>query len=239
MGRLSLTLRQYFDGPAGYDRRLGSGSYGYGVTDDFQVSLTLGRITCDGHGAGRCTDQFDLFADVIGTATYAARRSPRSPLLLRGSIERSNRGNNASLSARLKLVVPHLISLEIEPELALGLSDRVTPAWWSQRGELQDGNQSRAYLTFDFNVQATSWWLLWVDAVPYLPTAQFSDPGQAAMQLLAGMSFRVTAGFEASVRCGTLNVFAARHWEYLPDVSLCSATLTFLFFPTEERVEFR
>jgi hypothetical protein len=59
------------------------------------------------------------------------------------------------------------------------------------------------------------------------------------MQLLAGMSFRVTAGFEGRVWCGTLNVFAARHWEYLPDVSLCSATLSFLFFPTEERVEFR
>jgi hypothetical protein len=239
MGRLSLTVRQYFGGPAGYDHRGSSAAYGYGVTDDFQLSVTLGQITCSGHGAGRCADQLDVFADVTGTAAYAARRSPGSLLVLAGSIESSNSGNRAILSARLKLVVPHWLSLEIEPELALGLSDRVTPAWWSQRGELQDGNQSRAYLTVDFNVQATSWWLLWVDAVPYLPTAQLSDPGQTAMQLLAGMSFRLTAGFEASVHCGTFNVFAARHWEYIPDARVCTAALRFLFFPTAERVEFR
>jgi hypothetical protein len=159
--------------------------------------------------------------------------------VLAGSIESSNNGNRAILSARLKLVVPHWISLEIQPELALGLSDQITRAWWSQDGRFQDGNQSRAYLTFDFNVQATSWWLLWVDAIPYLPTDRFSDPGQTAVEVLAGMSFRLTAGFETGVSCGSFNVFAARHWEYIPDVRFCTATLRFLFFPTDERVEFR
>ncbi|MEA2697765.1 MAG: hypothetical protein QOI66_2036 [Myxococcales bacterium] len=230
MGALSLTVRQYFAGPAGYDRRLTRADYGYGITDRFQIGVSLPRITCQGHGDGRCIDYFKPLDEISAGASYAVLRSRPSGLKVGGFYERSNFGAQAGLSTRLKLVVPHLFSLEIEPDLNIGLGERFSRAWWSP-GAIQDANQSRVYLTFDFNLQGTSWLLLWADAIPYLPTAQLSNPGQTALELFVGVSARVTAWFEASAQCGTFNALTARHWEYVPDVWICSGTLRFYFLP--------
>jgi hypothetical protein len=80
-------------------------------------------------------------------------------------------------------------------------------------------------------MQLASWLLIWADAVPYESTARLSDPGDIAVKLSTGVSTRLAAWFEASLRYGTENARAARHWEYIPDVRFFVVGARFYIFP--------
>jgi hypothetical protein len=131
---------------------------------------------------------------------------------------------SAEAWARLKLVVPHRFSFEVEPLVLMGIRAKPIEAWWDP-AVVQDGNQSRVFLTFDANLQLTPHVLVWVDAIPFLPTARFETPNDAALELAAGLGVAITKAFEMSVSCYSLDTRSARRWEYVPDVRGCALSL--------------
>jgi hypothetical protein len=217
MEEFSLATRDLFGGPTGYRRFLLGIAYAKAPADWVQVFFGLPWLYCSGEGLGACSSTFE---PNLG-ASAALVRGERARLALGASV--FDLWYSATAWTRLKLVVPGRFSFEIEPSVVLGFEHATMPAWWDST-VLQNGNQSRAYLTFDANLQVTEQVLLWADAIPYAPTAGLGGSLDAALEIAGGASLSFTKTFELSVACRAFNVLAARRWEYAPDVRSCGLT---------------
>jgi hypothetical protein len=218
MEDFSVTARDYFGGPANYHRFATGVSYAKGVTDQLELALAFPSLYCTGRGVGACRASLKPDLSLRAAMVEGARARLDLGVLF------ANFTDGAELWSRLKLVWPHRFSLEIEPLVWVGLAERQIVAWWSPLA-VQDGNQSRVILTFDANLQATEHLLLWASVIPYLPVARLADPSDAAVEVVAGVSVAVTKHLDVGASCWSLDVRAARTWEYVPDVRACALTL--------------
>jgi hypothetical protein len=224
MQTLALSGHDFFGGPPGYHRFLLSLGYAYGAADRWQVEAALPQLLClHGGGAGRCVDAILGDSASLGV-TGAAVRGATAMLAAGGHTGISNSHGFIEVSARLKLVARHRVSLEIEPQVWFGLSHGRTPAWWSPTATTET-NQTRASLTLDLNLQVLPRLLLWAAAIPYAPTDQVFHAGQIAVQVLGGLSATLVKSFEVHGTCGSYNVLGDRRWEYVPDVRVCTLAL--------------
>jgi hypothetical protein len=217
MDSFAAAQRTLFAGPAGYHRYLLGISYAKALAEWFELELGLPRLYCSGAEAGACRSTLE---PEIGFSA-ALIRDPRARLALGASVLDINHSGTAWM--RLKLVAAHSFSFEIQPELDLGFYQTAIPAWWDPT-VTQNGNQSRAYLTFDANLQLTEQVLVWANAIPYAPVANLGGSLDAAVEVIGGLTVSFTKAFQLSADCGSYNVLPARHWEYVPDVRLCRLT---------------
>jgi hypothetical protein len=217
MGAFSALARDYYDGPAGYVRLMLDISYEKALTDWFEVWIGLPRAYCTGDGAGVCASTLQPELGVVA----ALLKDPHAHLAVGASI--FDIDYSATAWTRLKLVAAHRFSFEVEPSVVIGIRDVRTTAWWDPTVS-QNGNQSRAHLTLDANLQLTEQLLVWADAIPYAPTANFGGSLDAAVEVIGGLTLSFTKAFQLGASCGSLNVLPARHWEYVPDVRLCRLT---------------
>jgi hypothetical protein len=207
---------QLFGGPSGYRRSIFAIKYARGLTDALEMGLGFARLYCGGAGLGACASS--LAPDL--SLRYAALAGPRRRLVL--GTELTDFDFRARAWARLALIVPRRFSFEIEPRLTWGIRSITMPAWWNT-SVTQNGNQSRLTLVFDANVQLGERVNAWLDAVPYVPVSDLAhDPSTTALEVGTGVSVSVTKGFELGASCWRYDVFAARRWEYVPDVYECS-----------------
>jgi hypothetical protein len=138
--------------------------------------------------------------------------------------------DRGTASTRLQLVLPHRATLELEPALSVGLASRQTAAWWSPT-LTQDGNQTRAVLTIDANVQVTERVLLWADVIPYRPVwSSVADASSPALEVGAGASVTFTKSFELHASYWRFNVLDARRWEYVPELREVTISLSWRVF---------
>ena len=217
MDAFTATTRDWFGGPAGYRRLLLGMSYEKALADWFELWLGLPRLYCTGNDAGACSSTLQPEVGV----TAALVRSPRARLALGASL--FDIDDSATAWTRLKLVAAHRFSFEIEPSVVLGIRDETMLAWWNPTVS-QNANQTRAYLTFDANLQLTEHVLAWADAVPYVPVSNLGGSLDAALEVIGGLTVSFTKALQLGAACGTLNALAARRWEYVPDVRLCRLT---------------
>jgi hypothetical protein len=215
MDAFSASGRDYFSSsPATYGRLLLGLAYDKALTDWFQVGIAFPWLYCGGTGLGACSP------------------SVRPELVVRGAVVRKRRARlalgasvfdltySASAWARLKLVVPHRFSFEIEPSVVLGIQTSSIPAWWSST-VFQDGNQSRAALVLDANLQLTERVLVWADGIPYAPLHDAGPAPGPALQIVGGLGVSFTKVFELAASCRSLNVQPPRSWEYVPHAREC------------------
>jgi hypothetical protein len=213
-----VTARDYFGGPPGYRRHTGTVGYAKAFSDELEFALSLPSLYCSGAGDGGCGGTLRPQLTFITAVLTDPRARLDFGLLL------YNIHDSADLWTRLKLVKPHRFSLEIEPRVSVGIAERPIISWWD-RLSMQDGNQSRASLTLDANLQLGDHVLLWADAIPYAPLARLGHPSDTALQIAAGVGLAVSKRFEVNTSCRAFNVLAARRWEYVPDVRVCTLTL--------------
>jgi hypothetical protein len=217
MDRFSAVTRRYLGGPAGYGRLLLGVSYDKALADWFELGIGLPRLYCSGTEAGACDSTFQP------ELSFAAAlvRNPRARLALGASV--FDLYYSATAWTRLKLVTAHRASFEIEASVVVGIEHATTPAWWDPT-VAQNGNQTRAALTLDANLQITDELLAWADAIPYVPVADLGGSLDAAVEVIGGLTYSFTKAFQLGASCGSLNVLGARPWEYVPDVRLCRLT---------------
>jgi hypothetical protein len=210
--------RDYTSSSPGTYRRLLIGlGYDKALTDWLQLGIGFPWLYCGGEGLGACSSS--VRPELV--ARVAVVRSRRVRLALGASD--FDMVYSASAWARLKLVAPHRFSFEVEPSVLVGIQEGTTPAWWNLN-VTQDGNQSRAALVLDANLQLTERVLLWVDGIPYAPLHDLGAQSGAALQIVGGLSVSFTKVFELSASCRSLNVLPARPWEYAPNVHQCAVS---------------
>jgi hypothetical protein len=200
--------------PAPYGRLLLGLGYDKALTDWFQVGIGFPWLYCGGVGLGACSPSLRPELVVRG----AVVRNRRARLALGASV--FDLTYSASAWARLKLVAPHLFSFEIEPSVLVGIQASTMPAWWSS-SVVQDGNQSRAALVLDANLQLTEHLLVWADGIPYAPLHDAGPLPGPGLQVVGGLSVSFTKAFELSASCRSLNVLPPRSWEYVPHAREC------------------
>jgi hypothetical protein len=219
MDAFSVSGRDYFGRYGGYRRFLFGMSYARGITDTIELELGLPWLFCAGAGPGVCSASLRPDVALRG----AVVRSPRANLVVGASV--FDFTYSASAWARLKLVAPHRFSLELEPSVRVGIRPNTIGSWWAPSVP-QDGNQTRATFVVDANLQLGDHVLVWADAVPYLPTSRLGSPGDAALQVIGGVTVAFTKSADLGASCLAYNVLEARLWEYVPDVYGCTLTLT-------------
>jgi hypothetical protein len=197
-----------------YSRELVSLGYANALTDRSTLSISLPRLFCTGEGRGGCARNVNIEPSVGLAVGIVDERFVR----LKAGASFLFPFERAGVSTRLQLVLPHWATLELEPSVSAGLSSRQTTAWWDPT-VTQDGNQPRASLTIDANVQVADNVLLWADAVPYRPVgSSVVDASSPALELGAGASVTFTKSLELHASYWRLNVLDARRWEYVPGV---------------------